>query len=112
MKSDSVYLRHILDAIEQISVYTREGKDAFLKDAKTQDAVIRKFEIIGEATKRLSNETKALRSDISWRDVAGLRDVLIHNYMGVNLRRIWGVIEQNLPLLRDAVDDLLRRNCF
>ncbi|MBN1555383.1 MAG: DUF86 domain-containing protein [Phycisphaerae bacterium] len=109
MKSDRVYLRHILDAIEQIYVYTREGKEAFLRDPKTQDAVIRKFEIIGEATKRLSKETKAGRSDISWRDVAGLRDVLIHNYMGVNLKRVWGVIEHDLSSLQEAVADLIRK---
>lgn len=107
MKSDTVYLRHILDAIEQIYVYTHEGEEAFLRDLKTQDAVIRKFEIIGEATKRLSKETQSRRPDISWRDVAGLRDILIHNYMGVNLKRIWGVIEHNLPQLREAVEDLI-----
>jgi uncharacterized protein with HEPN domain len=108
VKNDSVYLRHILDAIEQIYAYTHEGEEAFLRDTKTQDAVIRKFEIIGEATKRLSEEIKSRRADISWRDVAGLRDVLIHNYMGVNLKRIWGVIKHNLPPLREAVEDLIR----
>ena len=107
MKSDRLYLTHILEAIERIEEYCREGKTTFFSDYKTQDAVIRKFEIIGEATKRLSDEAKETQPDIAWRSVAGLRDILIHNYMGVNLKRVWGVVEQNLPALKLAVTDML-----
>lgn len=107
MKRDLPYLQHILDAIDQIREYTRDGRQAFLQDAKTQDAVIRKFEIIGEATKRLSAEARNRRPDIAWREIAGLRDVLIHNYMGVNLQRVWGVVERDLDPLRQAIVELL-----
>lgn len=107
MKDDRPYLEHILEAIRKIDSYTTDGRDAFMQNAMAQDAVLRNFEIIGEAAKRLSDKTKDRSSDIPWRDVAGLRDVLIHNYMGVNLNRIWGVVERNLPLLRQGVEDLL-----
>ncbi len=73
-----------------------------------QDAVIRNFEVIGEASKRLSEEAKAHCPDVPWRDIAGFRDVLIHNYMGINVRRVWNVIEQDLPTLRRAVESLLK----
>jgi len=101
------YLYHILDAIEKIGLYTQQGQQAFFDDEKTQDAVIRKFEIIGEATKRLDDETKSQKPQIDWRSVAGLRDVLIHNYMGVNLSRVWGVIERDLPPLQQAIQELI-----
>ena len=72
-----------------------------------QDAIIRNFEIIGEATKRLAKETKQKQPDIPWRRIAGLRDVLIHNYMGVDLDEVWGIIEDRLPALQLAVQRLL-----
>ena len=107
MKEDRPYLQHILEAIRRISTYTGDGRDAFLQDEMAQDAVLRNFEIIGEAAKRLSSETKATHPDVPWRDIAGLRDVLIHNYMGVNLKRVWGVVEQDLPTLQQAIEELL-----
>ncbi|MFP3936934.1 MAG: DUF86 domain-containing protein [Phycisphaerae bacterium] len=107
MKDDRLYLEHILQAIRKIEEYTADGRDAFMTDRKSQDAVLRNFEIIGEATKRLGKECKTRRPDIPWRDIAGLRDVLIHNYMGVKLNRVWGVVERDLPRLRQAVEDLL-----
>ncbi len=107
MKDDRPYLEHILEAIRKIDSYTADGRDAFMQNAMAQDAVLRNFEIIGEAAKRLSSDTKARRPDIPWRDVAGLRDVLIHNYMGVNLNRIWTVVARDLPPLRKGVENLL-----
>jgi uncharacterized protein with HEPN domain len=110
MKDDRPYLEHILAAILKIDSYTTDGHDAFMQNVMAQDAVLRNLEIIGEAAKRLSKETKDRRPDIPWRDVAGLRDVLIHNYMGVNLNRIWGVVERDLPPLRQGVEGLLDRD--
>lgn len=107
MKTDRPYLQHILDAIRKISAYTADGRDAFMLDPKTQDAVVRNFEIIGETTKRLSDETKGGRSEVPWRDIAGLRNVLIHDYMGVDLKRVWGVVERDLPTLRQVIQEML-----
>lgn len=108
MKEDRVYLEHIIEAIEKVVAYSAPGWEEFQRNPMAQDAVIRNLEIIGEATKRLAEDTKTRSPEIPWREVAGLRDVLIHNYMGVNLRRVWNVIQQNIPGLRKAVEDLLR----
>lgn len=107
MNDDRPYLEHICDAVRKIATYSADGREAFMQNEMAQDAVLRNFEIIGEAAKRLSDETKARRPDIPWADIAGLRDVLIHNYMGVKLDRVWRVIEDELPGLRQAIDDLL-----
>lgn len=108
MKDDRPYLEHIQDAISRIRSYTADGRDAFFCTPMAQDAVLRNFEIIGEATKRLSEATRNRCPDIPWRQIAGFRDVLIHDYMGVNLQRVWNVIEQDLPHLQEAIEKLLR----
>jgi uncharacterized protein with HEPN domain len=107
MNRDRHFLLHIQESIAKIDRYTREGKDAFMADIKTQDAVIRNFEIIGEATKRLSATAKAQRPEVPWRDVAGLRDILIHDYEGVDHLEVWNIVEHHLPRLREAVKALL-----
>ena len=100
MKDDQVYLEHILEAINKILSYGSGGREEFARNPMAQDAIIRNFEIIGEAAKRLSETSKARQPDIPWRDVAGFRDVLIHDYMGVDLDEVWNVIKSHLPALR------------
>ncbi|MGQ0556170.1 MAG: HepT-like ribonuclease domain-containing protein [Nitrospiraceae bacterium] len=103
MKDDRIYLLHIRDAIQHILTYTTSGKDSFFADRKTQDAVIRNLEIIGEATKRLSASLKNANPDIAWKPIAGMRDKLVHDYFGVNLQLVWDVIERDLPGLKVKV---------
>lgn len=107
MKDDRIYLLHIRDAIQNILTYTTSGKDSFFVDRKTQDAVIRNLEIIGEATKRLSVSLKHANPDIAWKPISGMRDKLIHEYFGVNLQLVWDVIERDLPGLKVKVLHLL-----
>ena len=107
MKRDRLYLTHILQSIEKIESYTAEGREAFMSDPKTQDAVVRNFEIIGEATKRLSQKAKVQQAHIPWREVAGFRDILIHDYEGVDCLEVWNIIENHLPQLHAAVNELL-----
>ncbi|MFL6232150.1 MAG: DUF86 domain-containing protein [Thermoanaerobaculia bacterium] len=100
-------MRHALDAIKKIERYVAVGYDEFVAESHWQDAVIRQLEIIGEAVKRLSSETTERRPDIPWRRIAGMRDVLIHNYMGVDVETVWQVTQQDLAQLRQAVEELI-----
>ena len=86
MKDERIYLGHIRDAINDIERYTSVGRDAFMAEQMRQDAVIRKLEIIGEAVKQLSSTTKERRPEIPWKQIAGMRDRLTHDYFGVDLR--------------------------
>lgn len=108
MKDERLYLSNIKECIERIQEYTYVGREGFMKTPMIQDAVIRNFEIIGEATKILSPELRNLYSDIPWQQMAGLRDVLIHDYLKVNLNLVWQIIEQNLPELKKQVESILQ----
>jgi uncharacterized protein with HEPN domain len=107
MKDDRVYLLHIQEAVIRIREYSAGGMDAFRRDFKTQDAVIRNLEIIGEAVKNLSESTKAARPEIPWKQIGGMRDKLIHHYFGVNLDLVWDTLMRDLPRLDVAVGELL-----
>lgn len=107
MKDDSIYLTHIQDAIRKIKSYTSCSYEEFRKDEKGQDAVIRNFEIIGEAVKHISEALRNQHSDIPWKKIAGLRDELIHEYFGVDLEIVWRIIQNELPKLESKVKSLL-----
>ncbi len=107
MNRDQLYLRHILDAILKVERYVAVGHDTFMAESHWQDAVIRQLEIIGEAVKRLSLQATGLHPEIPWRSIAGMRDVLIHNYMGVDLEAVWQVSRDDLGRLKRAVEALL-----
>ena len=103
MKRDPLYLRHIRDAIAKIESYISVGRDEFMKTSHWQDAVIRQLEIVGEATKRLSQALRDRYPEIPWRQVAGLRDVLIHDYAQVDLQAVWQITQIELPELKRVV---------
>lgn len=109
MKTDKLYLQHILDAIVKIEEYTSGGREGFFDESYWQDAVIRQLEIIGEATKRISDLVRQQYPDIPWRQMAGLRDVLIHNYMGVDLNAVWEITQHDLPDLKIAIQSILEK---
>jgi uncharacterized protein with HEPN domain len=104
---DQLYLKHIRDAIEKIESYASVGKDAFMTHSHWQDAVIRQLEIIGEATKHLSEELRSQHNAVPWRRIAGLRDVLIHDYMGVDLPAVWEITQNDLPELKRHISIIL-----
>jgi uncharacterized protein with HEPN domain len=106
MKDDRVYLLHIRDAIERIESYTKGGRDEFFQKTLVQDGVIRNLEIIGEAVKNLSAELRGQHPQIPWAQIAGMRDVLIHDYFGVQLERVWNAVENRLPELKGHVNAL------
>ena len=106
--SDRTYLLHIRDAIEKIESYSSVGRLEFMAKSHWQDAIIRQLEIIGEASKHLSEELRTANPEIPWRRISGLRDVLIHNYMGVDLEAVWSVVENGIPALKQTVVSLLK----
>ncbi len=109
MKKDKVYLQHILDAIADAEKFM-EGvtQNEFLKNKEKQYAVLRALEIIGEASKNLSPDLKAKNREVQWKDVAGMRDKLIHAYFGVNLNLVWETTKKNLPELKQQIANILK----
>lgn len=107
MRDESVYLKHIRDAIARIEAYTAGGRKAFFQDTMVQDAVIRNLEVIGEAVKNLSSDFRRRHPTIPWRNITALRNVLIHEYFGVDLKIVWRVVERRLPMLKRSVERLL-----
>ena len=108
MRDDRIYLKHIVDCITAIQDYTSEGRDVFFHDRKTQKAVIRELQELAESTQRLSVSLKERHSTVPWNDISGFRNVLVHDYLGLNLDRIWSIIERDLPSLRSVVEEMLR----
>jgi uncharacterized protein with HEPN domain len=102
-KDPRVYLAHILERADRIEAYVRDGRPAFFADVKTQDAVIRNFEVIGEAAKRVPLDYRTAHPSIPWQLMAGFRDVLIHGYEGVDLGRVWLTATRDLPAVRLAI---------
>ena len=88
MNGDLLYLNHIRDALDMIESYVAVGRDAFFAESHWQDAVIRQLEIIGEAAKHLSSSLRDMYPNVQWRRITGLRDVLIHDYMGVDISAV------------------------
>jgi uncharacterized protein with HEPN domain len=107
MKDDLVYLRHIVDSIKDIEIYTVGGREEFFATKMIQDAVIRNLEIIGEAVKNLSPSFRGKHPDVPWKQISGLRDVLIHHYFGVDIDSVWLVVECRLPGLLQRLEALL-----
>lgn len=107
MKDPRVYLAHILECITKIQEYTREGEEVFLSEARTQDAVLRNFTVMGEATKRIPTEYREQHPGIPWRMMAAFRDVLMHDYEGVDLHRVWDVVEKELSPVKHAITAIL-----
>ena len=108
MKKDKAYLQHILDAISDAEKFLENiTQDAFFKNKEKQYAVLRALEIIGEATKNLSKEFRAKHREIPWRDIAGMRNKLIHEYFGVNLELVWTTVKNRLPELKKQIRKIL-----
>jgi uncharacterized protein with HEPN domain len=106
VKSDLPYLGHIADSIQAIESYVVGGRDDFLRERIVQDAVIRNFEIIGEAANSLSPAARN-RSDLAWRKIIAFRNRLIHGYWSVDLLLVWDAIAKDIPVLKQEVIRLI-----
>ncbi len=106
MDKNELYIRHMLDAIQAIEEYLVDfDYEKFLSKSMAQDAVIRQLSIIGEAAKRLTDELKEKHSKIPWKDVCGMRDKLIHDYFGIDLKEVWETATQDLKKLKQSLNN-------
>ncbi|MEE9545146.1 MAG: DUF86 domain-containing protein [Rhodospirillales bacterium] len=107
MTGDTLYLRHILDAIARARSYTAGGRESFMATPMIQDATIRNLEIIGEAAKHVSKTFREAHPDVPWTPMTGMRDVLIHGYMGVDLETVWDVVANRMEELEKHLEKLI-----
>lgn len=107
-RDDTVYLRHILDAIARIEDYL-SGVDqtTFTNTHLLQDGVIRQLQIVGEATSRISPELRERHADIPWADIVGMRHKIIHDYFGVDLDVVWMAATEEVPELKERIERIL-----
>ncbi len=110
IKEDLIYLEHILESIEKINKYLKKIKyRKFMKRDIVQDAVSRRLEIIGEATKLLSEDVRKQFPVIPWSDIAGMRDKLIHGYFTVDLDEVWNTSKRDIPKLKENVENIINQ---
>lgn len=110
MSKDLLYLTSISEALERITLYTLEGRGAFLASTLVQDGVIRNLIVVGEAVKNLSTDLRESEPSTPWKSIAGMRDVLIHDYLRVNLEQVWETVARDLPPLGLTVRSLIERH--
>jgi uncharacterized protein with HEPN domain len=108
MKDDIAYLRHIQECIRRIEENTAGGKERFMSSHTLQDAVLRNLQTLVESAQRLSDNLRAGHPEIEWRRIAAFRNVLVHDYLGIDLERIWEITRQDVPQLKQVVADMLK----
>lgn len=108
-ETDKLYLIHILECIRRVEEYVHHGREAFLGTTLIQDAVLRNLQVLAESTQRLSDMLKASNQQIEWRKIAGFRNILVHDYFGVDLPKVWEVVAKDLPQLKAVVRVALNR---
>ena len=107
MRSEIERVQDIAKSIARIELLTASGKDQFEQDEATQESVIFHFEIIGEAANGISRETLANYPEVSWAEVVGLRNILVHHYWDVDLETLWSISQTTLPVLKQVIERML-----
>jgi uncharacterized protein with HEPN domain len=110
VKSVDLYLNHIRDAFDRIPDHTQHGRESLFEDQIIQDAVIRNITVIGEAVKHIPQDFRAAHDYIPWANMAGMRDVVVHRYMEIDLEAVWDVVNRHIPAIYPRIDELIRRS--
>ena len=106
MKDPAILVAHALECLDRIERFTQGGEAAFLRDELTQGAVLHNLQVMAQSIMRLPESLKQPRTDVDWRGLIGFRNVLVHDYLGVNLRRVWDVVQRDLPDLKAALQGM------
>lgn len=108
-RSQKAFIGDILECIQRIELYIGEmTKSEFWKNTQIQDAVTRREEIIGEAAKNVFADFKKRHPEIPWKDISGMRDILTHDYFGINLEKVWKTAKEDLPPLKKQIEAILK----
>lgn len=110
MKEDNVYLRHILECIRRIEEDTAGGQESFLASHTFQDAVLRNLQTLAESTQRLSKEARRRHPEVDWRRIGAFRNVLVHDYLGIDMETIWSIVRDDIPDLKRTIGAMLRND--
>ena len=108
MKSDRVYLEHILRCIRRIEEYNAEGRAKFFESYLIQDGVIRNLQTLAESSRRIGEDVKTAHPDVDWKSLAGFRNVLVHDYLGIDLDHVYRAVEHDVPRLKVACEAALK----
>ncbi len=107
MKEISVYLRHIIECIKRIEENTACGYDRFMESHTHQDAIVRNLQTMAESTQRLPEDIKTAHPEIEWQSIAAFRNVLVHDYLGIDIEGIWEIVQKDVPGLKRTVRKIL-----
>lgn len=110
MKDDRIYLKHVLRCIARIEEYTTAGRESFFSSYLIQDGVLRNLQTLAESSQRLNDAIKESHPDVDWKGLAGFRNVLVHDYLGVDLELVYRAVEQDVPRLKRACESALQRD--
>ena len=108
MKDDIAYVRHIRECIQRIEENVADGRDRFIESHVLQDAVLRNLQTMSESTQHLSDALKAAHPEIEWARIAAFRNVLVHNYLGIDIDRVWEITQRDVPELKRAILTMLQ----
>lgn len=108
MKDDTVYLRHIQECIQRIEENVAEGRERFITSHTLQDAVLRNLQTMSESAQRLSDDLKATHPEVEWHRIAAFRNILVHDYLGIDVERVWDITQRDVPGLKRAILTMLK----
>jgi uncharacterized protein with HEPN domain len=108
VKDDKLYLIHMSECINRVNKYTTGGRDEFMSQSLIQDAVVRNLQVMAESSKRISDERKNRHLEVDWQEISGFRNILVHDYLGVDLELVWNIVTNELPGLEMAILIMLK----